>query len=113
MQVGQFQKALNSMTSTKLIVCELLKDTASRENGAILRNQILLYLKTHDSLEIDLDHTRLTPSFADEAFGLLYHHLSLKEFHQRIKFVHLSHTHKMLLLHVLGNRFSADPSKDK
>lgn len=94
------------MTSIKLVLSELLPDTASRESGAKLRNQIVEYLQNEDLIEIDMSQTALTPSFADEAFGLLCHHLSIKEFNQKIKFSHLSATHKTLLLRVLGNRFS-------
>jgi len=107
MQVDPYQKALNSMTSIKLVLAELLPDTASRESGALLRNMILEHLQQEILLEIDIGHTALTPSFADEAFGLLCHHLSMKEFNQKIKFIHLSPTHKTLLLRVLSNRFSS------
>jgi len=93
------------MTSTKLVLCTLLKDTGSRESGEQLRHLILENLNQFPCVELDFSQVTLTPSFADEAFGLLCTHLSKQDLNQKIKFQHLSATHKALLARVIGNRF--------
>lgn len=93
------------MTSIKLILATILQDTASRDSGAILRKTVLEHLKNGNHLEIDFTGVNLTPSFTDEAFGLLCHELTQQEIHEKIKFIHLSATHKALLIRVMGNRF--------
>jgi hypothetical protein len=98
------------MTSIKLILATILQDTASRDSGAILRKTVLEHLKNGNHLEIDFTGVNLTPSFADEAFGLLCHHLSHKEFSEKIKFINLSISHKALLSRVVGNRFNSPKS---
>jgi len=93
------------MTSIKLILKDILPDTASREKGKELRNIMLGYLKDYKNVEIDFSEVVITPSFADEAFGLLSSHMSLKELSEKIKFLELSPAHKALLSHVIANRF--------
>jgi hypothetical protein len=88
----------------------LLHDTASRDSGATLRKTILEHLKNGQSLEIDFTGVNLTPSFADEAFGLLCHELTQQEIHEKIKFLNLTSTHKALLIRVMGNRFNPSAS---
>ncbi len=46
----------------------------------------------------------LTPSFADEAFGLLCHEITPQALFEQVKFTNLSATHKALLIRVMGNR---------
>ncbi|MBS0285866.1 MAG: STAS-like domain-containing protein [Proteobacteria bacterium] len=94
------------MTLNKLILKTILQDTGSRESGALLRNKILALLTTYPLIEIDFNETILTPSFADEAFGLLCHNLSYQKLNDSVKFVNLSPSQKALLTRVLANRFS-------
>jgi hypothetical protein len=95
------------MTSTNLKLNEMLPNTASRETGVALRSLIVAQLETVPQLEIDFTDLTLTPSFADEAFGLLCHHLSIDELFERIKFLNLTAVQKLLLKRVISNRFSA------
>ncbi len=95
------------MTSIKLILNELLADTASRANGAIFRKMILENLQNHDFVEVDFSQVNLTPSFTDEAFGLLCHDLTIKSLTEKVKFLNLSPTHKALLTRVIANRFTS------
>jgi hypothetical protein len=92
------------MTSIKLVLKEQLSNTASRDSGAILRTLILEHLKNHSPLEIDFTDVTLTPSFADEAFGLLCHEITPQALFEQVKFSNLSATHKALLIRVMGNR---------
>ena len=88
------------------MLATMLQDTASRDSGAFLRKTILEHLQNNQTLEIDFTGVNLTPSFADEAFGLLCHELTQQEIHEKIKFLNLSATHKALLIRVMGNRFN-------
>lgn len=90
----------------KLQVKEMLADTGSRDNGAKLRALILDALTKHITVEVDFTDTLMTPSFADEAIGLLANHITLDELKQKIKFSHVSAQHKALLLKVIANRFN-------
>lgn len=107
MQVGRCQRVLTLMTLIKIILTDILPDTASRDSGAILRKMILEHIKKGEVIEVDFVSVNLTPSFADEAFGLLCHELTQKEFLEKIKFIHLSLPHKTLLSRVIGNRFNS------
>ncbi|MBS0290199.1 MAG: STAS-like domain-containing protein [Proteobacteria bacterium] len=100
------------MTLIKLKLAEQCQDTASRQSGVVLRNNILNHINAGHQLEIDCANSNLTPSFTDEAFGLLCHNMSHKTFLENIKFINLSLTHKSLLMHVLGNRFNKLPSDE-
>ena len=93
------------MTSIKIHLKTFLEGVVSRETGAILRNQIIDYLRQYDSIDIDFKELTLTPSFADEAFGLLCHHLTRQDFNERVKIHHLTEPQKVLLTHVIGNRY--------
>lgn len=93
------------MTSINLKLNTLLPNTASRETGTKLRSMLIDHLQHYNHIEIDFSDVTLTPSFADEAFGLLCHHISFHDLMQRIKFLHLSDTHKVLLKRVISNRF--------
>ncbi len=94
------------MTLAKIVLQSLLSDTASRENGAILRTNIIEKLQNNTLIEIDFSGAVLTPSFADEAFGKLNLHLTASQFNERIKFQNLSISQKALLSRVIANRFS-------
>ncbi len=93
------------MTSVNILLKPFLHGDVSRESGTRLRLLIIDYLTQYHAIEIDFTETTLTPSFADEAFGLLCHHLTRQEFNERIKIHHLTEVQKVLLNHVIGNRF--------
>ena len=107
MQAGPFQKVLHLMTLINLVLKDLLPDTASREKGKELRNIIMDNLKNYSTIEIDFSGVVMTPSFADEAFGMLSLHMTVKELKEKINFLSLTPAHKALLTHVIANRFTS------
>ncbi len=94
------------MTSIKIVLTSYLTDTASRENGELLRNHILAHVEADTLVEIDFTQAVLTPSFADEAFGKLNANMSATDFNEKIKLQNLSTSQKALLCRVIANRFS-------
>lgn len=93
------------MTSIKLEIKTLYPEISSRAEGALLRQLILAHLKEASEVILDFAETSITPSFADEALGLLCNEISLEIFKQKIKMVNLSATNKALILRVIANRF--------
>lgn len=96
----------------KLILNEILSDTGSRANGAKLRAAIVEAISTEDTVVLDFADTIITPSFADEAIGLLCKHLTLDEFKGKVRFKNVSMQHKALIFKVIVNRFAPQKRKD-
>jgi len=91
---------------TTITVHTFAKDTGSRDSGKILREKILALLDEDKNIQIDFEYVTLTPSFADEAIGLLSNYLSFEEFKRKIKLTNVSEQQKSLLNRVIANRFS-------
>ncbi|MGD9591459.1 MAG: STAS-like domain-containing protein [Candidatus Berkiella sp.] len=98
------------MTLIKIVLNQLLSNTATRACGATFRDLLLKHVMDNTVVEIDFTGTNLTPSFADEAFGLLCHHLSIHQFNKHIKCRQLLEPQKELLKRVIGNRFNGKTS---
>lgn len=77
---------------------------ATREAGKRARQFILDAFKTCDSVQIDMTGMNVSPSFADELFGMLAAELGINEFHKRVQFTNLSESAKALIVHVVYRR---------
>ena len=76
----------------------------TREAGRRARQFVLDALKTCDSVQIDMTGMNVSPSFADEFFGMLAAELGLNEFKNRVHLTNLSESAKTLIGHVVYRR---------
>ena len=79
---------------------------ATREAGKRARQFILEALQTCDSVEIDMTGMNVSPSFADEFFGMLAGELGVGAFERRVQLTNLSESAQALIAHVVYRRAS-------
>ena len=77
---------------------------ATREGGRRARQYVLDALKTCDSVQIDMIGMNVSPSFADEFFGMLAAELGLDEYAKRIQLINTPEPAKTLIAHVVYRR---------
>lgn len=94
------------MNCFKIQVIEFTQQGSTREAGVKLREFLIEQLKLHQCLELDLTDVLLTPSVADEAFGILAKILGKSQFVEKIKFINLSPEQKSIIIHVISRRLS-------
>lgn len=86
---------------------------ATREAGKRGRQFIIDALKTCDAVEIDMTGMNVTPSFADEFFGMLAAELGLDEFAKRVHLVNVPEAARDLIAHVIYRRGTPQQSTAK
>jgi hypothetical protein len=77
---------------------------ATREGGRRARQFILDALKTCDSVQIDMTGMYVSPSFADEFFGMLAAELGLEEYAHRVHLINIPDSAHDLIAHVVYRR---------
>ena len=77
---------------------------ATREAGKHARQFIIDALQTCDSVEIDMTGMNVSPSFADEFFGMLAGELGIDGFERRVRLTNLSESAQALIAHVVYRR---------
>lgn len=77
---------------------------ATRSAGAQARTVILELLDKSDIVQIDMIGMNLSPSFADEFFGLLAQQIGIDEYRRRIRLTNLSDAAHALIRHVVYRR---------
>ncbi len=77
---------------------------ATRPAGERARQFIAEILTRCEVLQIDMAGMNVSPSFADECFGLLAEELGISEFRKRIRFVNIQEAAQHLILHVIYRR---------
>lgn len=84
----------------------------TRQLARMHRNRIENLLATQESVLVELGELELmTPSFADECFGVLAERLGRDEFRRRIRLKGATAEVKHLLTAVIGHRLSGRASK--
>ena len=94
-------------TSSKIHLATVIPRSATRKAGAAGREAIGRALSSADIVELDLSGLNITPSFADECFGVLAETLGRDEFRERVKLLHVPRAAQPLLRHVLNRRTEA------
>ena len=77
---------------------------ATRQSGDELAAVVAQALSTHDSIVIDFELARLTPSFVDQGIGSLVSWLGWDEFKRRIRITNVAESSKPLVRHVVARR---------
>jgi len=87
-------------------VASLSTKFATRQNGAMARERVLLEILANAPGPITLDFQGIepTPSFADEFVGRLAAELGATEFQARIRFANLDESATLLLRAVVAKR---------
>lgn len=77
---------------------------ATRAAGAEARGYISKALKTCRIVQIDMIGMNVSPSFADECFGLLAAELGLEEYGRRVRLINVPEAAQDLIRHVVYRR---------
>lgn len=83
---------------------DIVTHVSTRAMGEVARRKLLEAVRLHGSVMVDLEGLLLTPSFADECFGLLCENLGLSEFRNSVKLANVHPASKTLILHVVNRR---------
>jgi hypothetical protein len=94
------------MSCFKIQINKFTNQGSNREAGVKLRDFLIEQLAVHNFLELDLTDVLLTPSVADEAFGILARMLGKDRFLEKIKFTNISQAQKAIIIHVISRRLS-------
>lgn len=78
--------------------------SSTRAAGAEARRFICEALKKCEVVKIDLTGMNISPSFADECFGLLAAELGLDEYKRRVKLLNVPESARHLIPHVVYRR---------
>ena len=92
------------INSNKINLATQFTNRFSRNDAEVARTFILKKLKQHDSIKIDCANIALSPTFADECFGIIAKRLGRDDFLKKIEFENLSPTLKSLLNCVISRR---------
>jgi len=92
------------MTSFKLVIPEEFNTLATRVQGAMARDKIKQLIQKHGTVELDFAETSLSPSFADEAIGLLVDDIGIENFKSTVKLSNVSKVSQALIKHVINQR---------
>jgi hypothetical protein len=88
---------------TATIAIKSLGPLATRENGARARALILAALKEAEAIVLDFSgNVLITPSFADECFGLTAVALGREQFKKRVRLQNLRTQDEVLISHVVA-----------
>lgn len=98
------------MTTSTYNIHDLAPELSTRPAGATARGRILDLLEGREEIEIDLDFSTLTPSFADECLGRLAAEVGLNEFKKRVRLIRAKESDKPLIKHVILRRCSETAS---
>lgn len=80
-------------------------ELSTREKGEAVRQQLLELYEEHGDLSLDMANVDLvTPSFADEAIGLLAIQIGVGDFQDHFEFQNLNSEYRSLLNMVITNR---------
>jgi len=105
MQVGLKRRDLQMKTLIfEVVLASLIPASSTRENGRLARQAIQRILRDNEVVEIDLIGVRLSPSFADECFGVLAESLGRDPFKNRVKIRNVPSVSRELLKHVIIRR---------
>ena len=92
------------MTSFEVGAVQEFGKQATRSAGAKARAFISDTLKTVEVVTINMAGMNVSPSFADECFGLLAAELGIEEFKQRVRLINLPESARDLIAHVVYRR---------
>jgi hypothetical protein len=93
-------------TSCEIGAVEQFGRLATREAGKCARHYILETLKSDscDFVSIDMTGMTVTPSFADECFGVLIAEIGYDSYNHKITLQNIPPAAEALILHVLNRR---------
>jgi len=94
----------HSKTFFKIIVPQEFNTLATRVQGVVARNKIKQLIQEHGMIELDFEDANLSPSFADEAIGILVQDIGIKCFKETVKLSNASKTSQSLIKHVISQR---------
>lgn len=86
---------------------DLVDRFSTREAGAKARAKLLEMMGHATCIFLDMQGARLTPSFADECFGLLAHEVGLQRVREALKMKNLNVLSKPIINHVVARRGAA------
>ncbi len=81
----------------------------SRSEGANARDLILDVIKKHGVVLVDINNEKLTPSFADECFGVIAESFGLENFKKKVKLINVTPNVSTLVKHVVIRRVQTAP----
>ena len=91
-------------STSEILLSSVVAASATRENGKAARDTIIAELRATDVVAVDLSGVSLTPSFADECFGMLAAELGWEEFRERVKLRNVPDSARPLVKHVVSRR---------
>lgn len=88
----------------------LVRAFSNRESGIQLRQEILEALSHADKVIIDFADHDVSPSFADEAIGLLAAEVGLRAFKRKVQLKNVPEASRVLVRHVIQHRIARGAS---
>ncbi len=85
-------------------ISDLADRFSTRESGAEARAKLLEMMDHAVCISLDMQDARLTPSFADECFGLLARAVGLQRIREALKMKNLNVLSKPIINHVVARR---------
>ena len=95
---------MKTFSSSKFVVQTEAQSASTRLAGVEARHRLLEMLEHNDVVEVDLSGVSLTPSFADELFGVLWVNLGAKTFSEKVCVSNINDSNRALLNHVVRRR---------
>ena len=94
----------------EIILSEQFGPISSRDSGAELRKEIefLVASAKTQTIIVDFQGRSVTPSFADECFGILAERWGLETFKKRVTSRNVNPKSRVLLGHVIRNRVNSE-----
>jgi hypothetical protein len=85
---------------------------SSRKGGETARARLVEQLNSSsERITFDLSWKSLSPSFADECFGIIVKNIGISSFTKKVKFINVNDSAKSIIKHVVNkraNQFIAD-----
>lgn len=95
---------MKTFSNSKFVVHTETLSASTRHAGIEARHKLIGLLEQNDVVEVDLRGVSLTPSFADELFGVLWVKLGAREFGDKVRVANISSSNRALLNHVVRRR---------
>jgi hypothetical protein len=106
--MSSFRELTMTTSISEVHLASITSKSATRAAGRQARRAIESALAQARMVRVDLAELRVTPSFADECFGLLARELGRQGFKERVKLVNVSSTCRPLIKHVVLHRTQAE-----